>query len=177
MKLIPNRISFRNPFASVHLISNYWLQPHKTNPQKAQIISLNIFLKMMCWVAISCDCWRLQSAGLTTQRKHENFFAFLILRCSAFIGYKHNAEVLMQRNNSMFFHSSYQCAVLASVSCASRVRYESRNMKSINKHSAASSQAIRLIGCARSMPRHSLFAPISDEAYAKMLLFQYGKNR
>lgn len=102
-------------------------------------------------------------------------FAFLILRCSASIGCKHNAEVLMQQNNSTLFHSSYhQCALLASVSCASRARYESRKMKSINKHSAASFQAIRLIGCAR---RHSLFAPISKETYAKMLLFQYGENR
>lgn len=72
MKLIPNRISLRNPFASVHLISNYWLQPHKTNPQKVQISSFNIFLKMICSVAIS---W-LQSAGLTTQRKHESFLGF-----------------------------------------------------------------------------------------------------
>lgn len=84
----------------------------------------------------------------------------------------------MQQNNSTLFYSSYhQCAILASVSCASRARYESRNMKSINKHSAASLPAIRLIGCARSMPRHSLFAPISKETYARMLLFQYGENR
>lgn len=119
----------------------------------------------------------LQASPRNGNMRFSSDFAFLNLRCSASIGCKHNAEVLMQQN-SMLFHSSYhQCALLASVSCASRARYESRNMKSINKHSAASFQAIRLIGCARSMPRHSLFAPISEETYAKLLLFQYGENR